>query len=439
MNAGRVLFAAVLGSLLLAHSSQAADMSKIKPQICGSRATCRMTKLESAGKSEAGVPLFVAELHVGLADKDKYAPPDGCHTDNGDNDGGVEYWLIEGDKPRLLLSLCNDGYGAAGVGYDEIHIEPNRFTHMQDGGSNDRWENVDTISLSPQHTLRSEYCGFRGTDPNFGVYGWVDVPSMSANSLAIDDSIQTGDEGNGDSDDPCTALKKRIGKPIEHGYLGGIAVPFATTDTGSTKADKLPENGIALGNCASVFKADGKTGFLVYGKPDPARVAELRFVGDFHSLVIQIYDPRPDHGAPQSWVNFDHLEIWTLAQLSDTSHVDPKLAQQIGIDLQGNIYPGVGKPELPMIEHWQATDEQNRPVTVFKLHWKNEDTLYGGLGIAWSEAEGGRQARIFATTQIVKNRPLYLPGVEPVPVTCDAVDGRWTVTANPGVIEPQGE
>src|SRR5690348_4110678 len=116
MSASRILLAAILGSAVLACAASAADMSKIKPQICGSRATCRMSGLQSAGKSDAGVPLFVAEVHLGLADKGKDAPEDGCHTDSGDNDGGVEYWLIEGEKPRLLLSLCNDGYGAAGVG-----------------------------------------------------------------------------------------------------------------------------------------------------------------------------------------------------------------------------------------------------------------------------------------------------------------------------------
>src|ERR1041385_1620534 len=231
---------------------------------------CRMTRVEAAGESEAGVPLFVAELHLGLADKDKDAPAEGCRTDNGDNDGGVEYWLIEGEKPRLLLALCNDGYGAAGVGYDEVHVGPNRFTHLQDGGSNDRWENIDTISLSPQHTLRSEYCGFRGTDPNFGVYGWVDVPRMAANQLAIDDTIEVNDD-----DDACTRLKKRLGKPIEKGYLGGIGVPFASTDTGSIAGNPLPEKGMTLGACASVWKLDGKSGNLVYGKNDSGREAEL--------------------------------------------------------------------------------------------------------------------------------------------------------------------
>jgi hypothetical protein len=423
-------------SLMLcgATATQAADMGKIKPQICGNRATCRMSGLQSAGMSETGLPLFVAELHFGLADKPKDGPEDGCHTENGDNDGGVEYWLIEGEKPRLLLSLCNDGYGAAGVGYDEVHIASNRFTHMQDGGSNDRWENIDTISLSPQHTLRSEFCGFRGTEPNYGVYGVIDVPHMAASELAIDDTIELND-----NDDACTRLKKRLGKPIERGYLGGVAVPFASTDTGSVNANALPEKGMTLGSCASVWKLDGKSGNLVYGKADPARQAEIRFVGDFQNLVLQIYDPRRDHGAPQSWVNADHLELWTTTVEGFSSHVDPKAAMQIGIDLDGQVHAGLGKPVLPAVERWEATDEQNRPVIVLKLHWPSQDDLAAGLGIAYSQAEGGRQERIFATTQIAKNRPLYLPSVMVIPVACGAINGRWEVTENPGQLEPQGD
>ena len=178
---------------------------------------------------------------------------------------------------------------------------------------------------------------------------------------------------------------------------------------------------------------------LVYGKADPARQVEIRFVGDFQNLVVQIYDPRRDHGAPQSWVNADHLELWTTTVEGFSSRVDPKAAMQIGIDLDGQVHAGLGKPVLPTVERWEATDEQNRPVIVLKLHWPTQDDLAAGLGIAYSQAEGGRQERIFATTQIVKNRPLFLPSVMVIPVACGAANGRWEVTENPGQLEPQGD
>src|SRR5216683_7338723 len=75
-----------------------ADMGKVKPEICKGRTTCRMTSLKSAGKSEAGEPLMVAEFHFGLADKPKDGPDDGCLTQEGEKDGGVEYWLLEGNR-----------------------------------------------------------------------------------------------------------------------------------------------------------------------------------------------------------------------------------------------------------------------------------------------------------------------------------------------------
>jgi hypothetical protein len=436
----RLAAVVTLFALWVLPAAQSADMGKVKPEICKGRTTCRMTSLKSAGKSEAGGSLMVAEFHFGLADKPKDGPEDGCLTQEGEKDGGIEYWLLEGNKaPRSLLKLCNDGYGAAGVGYDEVQIGPNRLTHIQDGGSNDRWESTDVVSLSPQRTLHTESCGFRGTDPNYGTYSWVDVAHMAAQSLAIDDAIQTND-ATGNEDDPCTALKKRIGKPVEHGYLGGVDIPFPTLDPGATVSDVPLPRGTALGNCASTFLADGKSGYLVYGKADSSRFAVLRFVApDFHDIVIQIYDPRRDKSAPPSWVNADHLEIWTLGDLGNTVHVDPAAARQTGIDLDGHAYAGTGKPDVPDVERWEAVDEQNRPVVVLKLHWKAEEALYGGVAIAYSQAEGGRQTRIFSTGPIVKNRPIYLPYVASVPVTCGVVDGRWDVTNNPGMLEPGGD
>ena len=417
-------------------------MSKLKPEICQARTTCRMTGLRSAGASDSGASLMIAEFHFGLADRPKDDPEDGCRTEGDSNDGGVEYWLIEeGVAPRLLLQLCNDGYGAAGVGHDEVAVGPNRLTHVQDGGSNDRWEVTDIISLSPQHMLRTESCGYRASDPNYGAYSWVDVAHMAAQSLAIDDAIQSNDDALADNDDPCTALKKRMGKPAEHGYLGGLDLPVPSLNASGTGRGAAPPNGTSLGSCAASMAADGGSGYVAYGKADPSRTAELRFVApDLHTIVIQVRDPRVDRTPnASSWVNLDHLEIWTLGDIGQTIHVDPASARQIGIGLDGGVFAGAGWPALPEVERWQAMDEQNRPVMVFKLHWANDDALYGGVTIAYSEAESGKQTRIFATGPIVKNRPLYLPGFASVPVACGAVNGHWDVTSNPGLLDSNAQ
>jgi hypothetical protein len=437
----RLCAAVALFLLWALPGAQAVDMGKLKPEICKARATCRMTGLKSAGNSDSGASLMVAEFHFGLADKPKDGPEEGCRTQEDTNDGGVEYWLIEGGiAPRLLLKLCNDGYGAASVGYDEVQIGPNRLTHIQDGGSNDRWESTDIVSLSPQRTLRSENCGFRASDPNYGVYSWVDLPRMAAQSLAIDDSIQSNADAMAEGEDLCAALKKRIGKPVERGYLGALDIPFPTVDPGAAESGALPPDGIVLGGCAMTLRADGGQGYLAYGKPDPARIAELRILaGDLHTIYIQIYDPRRDTATAKSWVNADHLEIWTLGDIGNTMRVEPAAARQTGVDLDGHAFAGLGKPELPEVKRWVAVDEQNRSVIVLKLHWKVDEALYGGVAIAYSQAEGGHQARIFSTGPIVKNRPLYLPNISYVPVTCGAVGGRWEIVSNPGRLEPPGD
>ncbi len=110
VNILRLTAAVILCALWALPAARSADMGKLKPEICQGRATCRMTSLKSAGTSETGASLMVAQFRFGLADKPKDGPAEGCRTEEGTNDGGEEYWLIEDGKvPRLLLRQCNGG------------------------------------------------------------------------------------------------------------------------------------------------------------------------------------------------------------------------------------------------------------------------------------------------------------------------------------------
>ena len=115
-----------------------------KSAICGKRATCAVTAVHAAGA------LSVAEIHFGLKDKPGDAPDDGCIKDinSEKKDGGTEYWLL-GAKPLQVLALCNDGYGAAGMGEDTVTFGNNRMTYQQKGGSAWRWSNTTVYALSP--------------------------------------------------------------------------------------------------------------------------------------------------------------------------------------------------------------------------------------------------------------------------------------------------
>ena len=408
-----------------------ASLERLERPICGERKSCQIFKLWPAGRSQAGAELAVAEVRLGLADKPDDAPEDGCRSGEGDNDGGREYWLIEGSAAQhLILSLCNDGYGSSGRGEDIIDIGDNRMSRLQLGGSNDRWQEKRTIQLSPQMSLRVERCGYRASVAGTGAMSWIDVASLAARALALDSTVFT--EAN-QPDDPCELLEAHKGPGPDPGFLAGIEVPIAEGNMDPAHpAAEFPE-GAVLGGCAASLRADGKTGFVVFGTPDAARTAELRFMAlDPHTLVLQLYDPRPDKSTAASWIGADHLEIWTTLDTEAVNRPDSAKLAQIGVGLDGSVHAGIGKAKMPTIARWQARDEKDRPVTVMKLGWAEDDAFAGGLLIAYSEAEGGRQARIFATAEIVKNRPQYLPDLAAVPLTCTAIAGRWEVSENPG-------
>ncbi len=97
-NVRSLIGAAAILLAICAPDARSADMAQLKPAICGARATCTIAKLTPAGKSEAGAALSVAEVHLGIAEAPDPQFP--CHNDEGTaNDGGQEYWLVEGTVP----------------------------------------------------------------------------------------------------------------------------------------------------------------------------------------------------------------------------------------------------------------------------------------------------------------------------------------------------
>jgi len=80
-----------------------------------------------------------------------------------------EFWLTVGKKgkPRLLLSLCNDGYGSAGVGEDDVQVKPNRLFHEQVGGAERRWAVMREIQLNPLVLLKTSITWFPTEAPKF--------------------------------------------------------------------------------------------------------------------------------------------------------------------------------------------------------------------------------------------------------------------------------
>src|SRR5262249_17736860 len=120
----RNLLLAALALVAVGASTLGADLPPdLRAAICGKRATCSIAAVSDAGRGPGDVKQAVVEARFGVADKLDSAPDDGCRTDGDNNDGGREFWLLQGaEPPKLLLSLCNDGYGAADVGEDEVTV-----------------------------------------------------------------------------------------------------------------------------------------------------------------------------------------------------------------------------------------------------------------------------------------------------------------------------
>ena len=393
--------------------------------VCGQRPTCRVAASKPAGKSAEGQALTVVQVSLGLKDKPGDAPEEGCLDGEGGHDGGVEYWLFAPSaQPRLLLALCNDGYGAAGVGADNVKIGENRLIYTQSGGSNDRWSSTRTVQLAPSRALAIDSCLYRASTPGSGVATSTDIAKMMVRSVAQDDrdpAMQRTDPG-------CPVFKAGWEAQPGPGLVASVAVPLPTEEGRS----RYP-TGIPLGDCALRFGTAAAPGFGVYGTPNPERRAELRVSApDRQTVVIQLYDPRP--GSPgANWVASDHFEIWTGKDASGMhNHPEPARTAQIGIGLDGKVYAGLGMPALPAVTRTAARDEAGRSVQLFEVRWKAEDALAAGVTVVYSQAEGGRQSYVMATSGIVRNRPLYLPALGEIPVSCGLADGRWSVAGNSG-------
>lgn len=130
--------------------------------LCGSRPACSLAAVHPAGASPEGVPLAVVELTWPLDVEDRCVPR--------------ELWLVSPRAgalaPRRLRRLCNDGYGAAGVGEDEIRVGPNRFEHHQYGGSAWRWSHASEEQLEPPRLLGWSNLGLWNIGSNCESTAW---------------------------------------------------------------------------------------------------------------------------------------------------------------------------------------------------------------------------------------------------------------------------
>jgi hypothetical protein len=396
-------------------------------------------KIYNGGSSLGGAALSVIEIHLGLKDKPEDAPDDGCRTADDQRDGGVEYWLLDGSaQPRRLLKLCNDGYGASGIGEDKVTVGSNRLVHWRVGGSAWRWESTVTYTLAPWRAVGERDCSFNDLSADNGTTTDIDYVTMRSRSIAKDAGHPWG-ESVGCPQWPSGALRQFTAQPGP-GLLGAydILVPILG------RGDEPPEIpiGTTIGDCGPAMSTAGANGFVVFGNPaPPEKSAEVRVLAlSLSSLLVQVFDPLAESSggaAPRSWIDLPHVEIW-IGHNTESRHTRLPMSDisQIAVDLSGNVHAGVGRKDvLPTVERWQARDGSNRPVVVMLLKWTDDAQFLGGTAIVYSQAERGRQTRLVANTNIINNHPLYLPDVvslpngsiEPPPGRCRIDNGHLSM------------
>jgi hypothetical protein len=360
-----------IGLIALPVASYAAPTPAQTAAICQHRAGCIIGKSLDASK-----PLTVVQASVG-----------GCTED----------WLLEKDlPPRALLKRCKDG-GTVTVG-------PNSLMHKQSGTSDVAWERTVTYSLSPWQALSERGCSYRKGATANGTATDIDYASLVVRSVDKDSAVP-GKAG-------CPAWPATFSATPDTGLRAGydVAAPILDKEAVGTK--------VAIGDCVPAMTTAGVNGFLTRGGPAPAdKAAEIKIVSESTStLLVQVYDPQADRAS--------RVEVWFPAGTD---------LARIGIALAGaESAPSEKKDVLPSVDRWQATDANGRAVTVMRLSWANQATLFSGMAIAYSQNEGGKPARVVANTGIVNDRPAYLPKIvsfadamiTPAVGICHLRDGR---------------
>jgi hypothetical protein len=296
----------------------------------------------------------------------------------------------------------------------------------QSGGSAWRWSNTTVYSLSPFRPLSTDGCSYQDTSSDSGTETVTDEVKFRAVVIAKNPSVNWGDN----DEMACLDTKPAMfATPNPYPVAKGVmAFPAVTPAEGALDFANVAD-GTALGNCSTTLSTDGKSGFLTFGQPassaDGAYVRVLAPTGS--SLLLQVYDPSAAKApAGKSWIAGSHVEVWADANIDTTGPLKRSDLSQVAIDLDGTLHV-VGKAEAPKVRHWQAKDENGRPVTVLMLNWADGSAFAVGTAISYSQAEGGKQGRLVANTPMVHGVPVYIPGIVGLQERCSVKSGRLTV------------
>lgn len=374
----------LIAALGIAHAAA----PTLPPSACADGRPCTLRVRHAAGTGASGAALEVWEVGHG-------EPVDRI-TDPARQCPQVTYWRVGGGLPSVrLLDLCNDGYGVSGVGEDRVTVAENSLTVSRVGGSAWRWSEGMRASLDPLALLAVSKGSFHAARPGVDSQSTVDLQAGTWST---------------------TWSHPRCGT---HTYN---AIPVA---------EHAPPDDVPLGTCSARASADGETGFIVSGSPGVAADGRLAavFAGP-RTLVVDVWDDSVVAHAP-SWVDADHLEVWTDSQPADRSMAGDCLGatdsvRQWGISWDGQVRPGVGGDASAPTARVTRHGSRHRVVVELPV-----DRPVRSVTVVFSDADDSarpRQDRLVATSPVSLTPPHLLGAPAPLlAVRCavvSSVEGR---------------
>lgn len=377
-----------------------AQPSDITQQLCNGRPNCKLRWAKTAGVDPEKRKLTVVDL--GLAGDVDYDEPrigEECHAH--------EIWLVVGNdkvhSKQLISKLCNDGYGARGIGEDLVEVTPNRVLLRKTGGSSWTWTSGWEIALSPQLRIVAESTsGFWAPSPDHqedATWSWEEFSGQTSWSAP-------------------TCGKKPV---VRSARFAAIPIPVVegAWDWKTT----------ALGKCSlHLTAADAplkRGGGVVHGKRSTTSDASLRVLGrSDQEFVLEIRDDR-FHATAKSWVKRDHVELWVGESQSYMNHcLEKGRAVQWGIMLDGEVIAAHAKPQQkPTVE---VVRDRNIVRMLVKL-----PKAAPMLTFVYSDSDDGKsQERLIATSELKFGKNYTLGRTRPVAredAICRVEDSKLTI------------
>ncbi len=379
-------------------------------RLCAARKPCKLQAVEPAGKIAGGRPITVIELNLGTQPRGRKVtnPRFGCRPYRR------EFWLISPGIPQRLLDLCNDGYGAAGLGEDVVDFDDNELTHEQSGGSAWRWSRSKEIQLWPLRMRKQSSCSFHTGAPGFQYKRWDWTRFTGQGAYAVTNRCRK--PGPNEEQGACE-LGKANGRYV-------LIPKIAMTVEGAP----------FLGSCAATIDASGQRGFVVFGKPTGRSVPSVKalLISD-RELLVTVTDREFREGG-RSWVHDDHLEIWQgLPIATDKCSEAKKRMMQWGVRISdARIFADHERAEALVLLSRQRKRENGLVIASFRfrLEYKAE-----GITVVYSKAAGRRQRMLIATSRIKRRDPTSLGEAYTIPrgaARCELRDGKLDVVRSGG-------